>query len=130
MQKLLLEKAWEKTISETDRSRIMEAFHEAVLSDKPAVQFSPLWQAINHKGERLVTVIIHNISKETFSFVDKTVKYSVAAKTAAQNTFSLPFFVKGETSTPWTFIFPKTCIFFDHNLENGKLELVNSYDPD
>ena len=130
MQALLLEKAWERTISDADRSMIIEAFQEAVLSDKPAVQFSSLWQAMNHKKELLVTVIIHNIGKEAISFTDKTIKYSVAAKTAAKHTFSLPFFIQGETSMPWTFIFPKESIFFWPNPEKGKLELAKSYNPD
>jgi SLAP domain-containing protein len=108
----------------------MEVFQEAVLSGTPAIQFSPLWQAINHKKELLVTVIIHNISEESFHFTDQTVIYSIGEKILAKHTFSLPFLIKANTSVPWTFIFPKEKFLSDQTPADGKLELAKSYDPD
>jgi SLAP domain-containing protein len=129
MQELLFAEAWDRTISDNDRSRIKKAFQEAVLTDTAPLQFSPLWRAVNYRGELLITVIIHNKNEAPFAFSDQTVNYKTGVKTAAKHIFTLPFLINGKTSMPWTFIFPKESIFFMHKSENGKLELEKSYDP-
>ncbi|GAB3793312.1 SLAP domain-containing protein [Virgibacillus kimchii] len=129
MNELVFEKAWDKTISETDRMVIKKAFQEADLADTPSIQFSPLWQKTNYKGELLITVIIHNISQIAFSFASQTLYYKTGEKIAAEHTFHLPFSVKAKTSMPWTFIFPEETVRTSHHLENGKLRLTKSYAP-
>lgn len=124
MQKLVFEEAWDRTISDTDRRRIEGIFQEAALANTPIIQFSMLQQAINHKGELLITVIIHNISSEPFFLTDKTMHYKTEERTEAKHTFSLPFAIKGKTSMPWTFIFPKESIYFADHLESGNLEFT------
>jgi SLAP domain-containing protein len=128
MQKLLYEEAWDKTISADDRALIKEIFHEAVLDDIKLIQFTPLWQAVNHKGELLITVIIHNVSKNAFSIINQSVYYKAGEETIAKHEFTLPLTVKGKTSMPWTFIFPARSIIVKPLPENGYLELEKSYD--
>jgi|SRR5690625_4181924 len=129
MQKLLFEKAWNKTISEADRTEIKTAFQKAVLFRKPAIQFSQLWQAMNHKGDLLITVIIHNVSEDAFPFKNQTLYYRAEEKTAAKHNFTLPVEVKAKTSMPWTFIFPKESIISSSGTDIGIIELEKSYDP-
>lgn len=52
MQMLTFESKWDKTITNHDRKRIREFFQEAVLTPDIAIQFTSLWQAKNHRGER------------------------------------------------------------------------------
>ena len=69
------------------------------------IQLSFLWEAINHKGERLVTVLIHNREDTPLPFQDTAITYYNEDKQIAAGTFNLPLEIPGKTSMPWTFIF-------------------------
>lgn len=71
MQNLVFEEAWDKTISNQDRYEIERAFQQSMIPQNELL-CTPLWRAINHKGDLLVTVLIHNGTKEDFSILDKT----------------------------------------------------------
>lgn len=124
MQKLQFELSWDKTLSIKDRERIKQAFLETSFSNHQDFQLTPLWEAFNHKGELLVTVLIHNFGKENLSFNNKKLCYFENNEIVAHNTFTLSKpIVEQETSMPWTFIFPAPSFFSHATLENGHIEI-------
>ncbi|WP_163970310.1 SLAP domain-containing protein [Oceanobacillus halotolerans] len=107
MQQLQFEAVWDRTISNKDRAYIERAFQETTLSATPSIQFSALWHAINHKGELLVTALVHNTGQTTFQFHQQQLRYYLDKNTVATHTFTITSMkIQGQTSMPWTFIFP------------------------
>ncbi|TFB13109.1 SLAP domain-containing protein [Filobacillus milosensis] len=118
MQKLQFEKKWDKTISDQDRSKIEEVFDETQESDEE-FEAVTVWHANNHKGELLVTALIHNRSDQTVLFRDTDVIYKTLDEQIAERTFDIPALqIPPKTSMPWTFIFP------DFTLEDSNLGLL------
>ncbi|MEN1967185.1 SLAP domain-containing protein [Lentibacillus sp. N15] len=107
MQKLTYESAWDKTISAGDRDKIEQAFYETYLWPAKKLHFTVLWRAKNYKDALLVTVLIHNFSSHPVSFHQKSIRYIENNIPVSMHTFSLPTpIIEGQTSMPWTFIFP------------------------
>jgi len=126
MQKLQFEPSWDKTLSPKDRKRIEEIHFETSLSNPANVQLTPLWQAANHKGELLVTVLVHNFSQQVLLFHNKKLRYIENKEIIAEYIFNLPSLViQRETSMPWTFIFPVESLKKPATLEKGQLEFVD-----
>ncbi|MFJ5622838.1 SLAP domain-containing protein [Peribacillus loiseleuriae] len=123
MQKLQYESSWDKTLSNKDRKIIEGIFLDTSLPNQNSIQFTSLWQAINHKGELLVTVLVHNFSHQVCSFMNKKLRYMENNEIIAEHTFTLPsLIVQPETSMPWTFIFPVESLNSHELLEDGRLE--------
>ncbi|WP_188207190.1 SLAP domain-containing protein [Alkalibacillus aidingensis] len=102
MQKLVFESKWEQTISEQDRQKIESTFNKINIPNHQ-VRLTPLWQAVNHKGELLVTTLIHNSTNQSLSFNNTKVQYD----NRVEALFTLPISIDPQTSMPWTFIFPE-----------------------
>lgn len=127
MQKLQYESSWDKTLSNKDRKTIEEIFLKTSLPNQNRIQFTSLWQAINHKGELLVTVLVHNSSHQVCSFNNKKLRYIEKNEIIAEQTFILPSLtVQPKTSMPWTFIFPVESLKSHGSLENGRLKCLNA----
>ena len=103
MQTLYFEPAWDKTIAPADREKIIDHFHSRHIEND--IQFSFLSEAINHKGHRLVTVLIHNCEETSLQLQDTVVAYVKENKQIALGIFNLPLEIPSKTSMPWTFIF-------------------------
>ena len=104
MQTLYFEPAWDKTIAPADREKIMAHFQSRHLEH--GIQLSFLWEAINHKEERLITVLIHNSEDTTLPLRDMVITYCKDGKQIATGIFNLqPLEIPEKTSMPWTFIF-------------------------
>ncbi|MDV2581720.1 SLAP domain-containing protein [Alkalibacillus haloalkaliphilus] len=101
MQKLVYEQNWENNLTEKDRNYIEEIFDNLSFDHSRKVDFTYLWQAINHRDDLLVTAIVHNLSGEDVLFNETVVEYEGVAK----DQFSLPVTLDAHTSMPWTFIF-------------------------
>ncbi|WP_017186680.1 SLAP domain-containing protein [Alkalibacillus haloalkaliphilus] len=101
MQKLIYEHNWENNLAEKDRNYIEEIFKNLSIDHSRKVVFTYLWQAVNHRGDLLVTAIVHNLSGEEVLFNETVVEYVGVAK----DQFSLPVTLDAHTSMPWTFIF-------------------------
>lgn len=124
MQRLQYESSWEKALADKDREHIEQIFQETSRSNNEKLRFTPLWKAINYKGELLITCLVHNFCKNSLSFHNQKLCYSENNKIVAEHTFTLPnFSVKHETSMPWTFIFPVESIKGQIKLELGELEM-------
>lgn len=126
MQKLTFEQAWDKTISLKDREKIHEVFLATNQKKNETIKFIPLWQAKNHKGELLVTVLIHNFSEQSLAFHNNKLHYLTSNnEIIAEHTFShASLMLEPETSMPWTFIFP-TIIKQPSAAEIGKLVIAD-----
>ncbi|MEB6551436.1 SLAP domain-containing protein [Heyndrickxia sporothermodurans] len=124
MQNLQFERAWDKTISEKDRERINNVFLKTNSSTNRGIQFTPLWQAVNHKSELLVTTLIQNFSEQTLIFNNRKLLYFKNNKLIAEHIFSIPnLLVERNTSIPWTFIFPVNSVLQQADLLNGYIEM-------
>ncbi|MBB2482239.1 SLAP domain-containing protein [Bacillus sp. APMAM] len=122
MQKLQFESAWDKTISENDRERIQQVFLETSSSQNKDIEFTPLWEAMNHKGELLVTVLVQNFSEQMISFHNEKLQYWEDENIVAEHSYTLPaLMIEPTTSMPWTFIFPTDSFYSQPLLRNGKL---------
>lgn len=105
MQKLYFESAWDKTIAPIDREKMMKYFQQQTKQLHGGVHLSFLWNARNHKGEQLITVLIHNCEDINFRLHNTVISYNEQGKQLAKAKFSLPCEIAGNTSMPWTFIF-------------------------
>lgn len=124
MQELLFEPSWEKALAHKDREKIQKIFLETNKLDTSNIRLVPIRQAFNHKGELLITVLIHNFSDAALTFNEKRMLYIEKNKAVAENTFTLPtLFIPSKVSMPWTFIFPAGCWNSCTPLENGHLEI-------
>ena len=108
MQKLYFEPAWDKTIAPRDREKIINHFHERIKHFKDGIHFSFLWEAENHKGQKLVTVLIHNGEEIEFRLQDTVIAYYRWDLHVATGIFDLPCVIPGTTTMPWTFIFSQS----------------------
>ncbi|WP_067725278.1 SLAP domain-containing protein [Oceanobacillus damuensis] len=152
MQKLRFEASWDKALPDRDRKAIENAFSQYMAAASPsepsgkyphyseaerrspknqqasktAVDFVPLWQTKNYRGELLITVLVHNFSDEVFNFNQTKLRYMENEEIIAEHPFTIPqLTLAPETSMPWAFIFPAESIKARYDLENGKLEIVN-----
>lgn len=103
MQTLYFEPAWDKTIAAADREKIIIHFQSRQLYNNVHLAF--LWEAINHKGEQLVTVLIHNNEEIPLTLQNTAISYTKNNKHIAKSIFNLPLTIPKQTSMPWTFIF-------------------------
>lgn len=124
MQKLEFESSWDKTLSHKDRKIIEDTFLETSTYSNRSIQFAPLWQAYNHRGELLITVLVHNFTQDAFSFNCTRLRYISNNKIFAECSFTLPLAIHSESSMPWTFIFPIESIQNKPTVEKGNLIIV------
>ncbi|WP_164669327.1 SLAP domain-containing protein [Virgibacillus doumboii] len=119
MQQLKFHPKWDKTIAEEDRNHITQSFQQADLSSDKTIQFTSLWHVKNHRGDLLVTTIVHNTSESSAKLDNQILTCHVNGKEVAEHTFSPPFTFETKTSMPWTFIFPEGSfaknVHFDEN---------------
>ena len=123
MQQLYFHPAWEKTISDKDRE-LIETLFENTYTNTYDMLTSPLLRAaINHKGELLVTVLVHNFTHHATTFKKRSVSIS-SGDVFIEQTFTIPdFIVAPFTSIPWTFIFEPNEQFQSIHLNEIELEI-------
>ncbi|MDQ0272735.1 SLAP domain-containing protein [Cytobacillus purgationiresistens] len=126
MQKLTFHDKWDKSISPKDRKRIEEGFREANISENSQFEFTSLWEARNYKGELLVTVLVHNLSKQPAAFDHIKIRYTEEEhEKVAEHTFSIESLdIEPRTTMPWTFIFPFDSLEREPVFLNGRLNIV------
>ncbi|MDM5201465.1 SLAP domain-containing protein [Fictibacillus enclensis] len=123
MQRLIYESAWDKTIAAQDRKMIEEIFNETIEENGQNVTFPLVRSALNHKGDLLVTCLIHNFGSEPFSIEDTELTYKEDGALIAEIAFTTPQVqLPPETSMPWTFIFPKALLQKEPVHTGGKLD--------
>lgn len=126
MQQLQFESAWDKTIADQDRTRIERIFSETNFHQDRDITLAPVTVAKNHKGQLLVTALIHNFTEDSFRFHGKTLQYKEKNLIKATHTFDSPTLtIPKQTSMPWTFIFPKDSLHKDCLFKDGLVEIIN-----
>lgn len=96
---LQFEPTWNKSISQQDRTLIEQTF---TICDKNE-PFTLIRQAINHRGEHLLTVLVHNQEDSMMTFQQRPVQIA-----SFHGIFTIPQLqIPPYTSMPWTFIFKK-----------------------
>ncbi|MER2059960.1 MAG: SLAP domain-containing protein [Niallia sp.] len=124
MQQLQFESSWDKQIASQDRENIEKIFHETKRLNSPSVIFSPIREAVNHKGALLVSVLVHNFTEHPLTFQNAPLHYSVNDEVIAETSFTLPdLVIPAHVSMPWTFIFPKDSYRATPSFKHGKVEL-------
>lgn len=108
MQQLQYETSWEKALAAQDRHNIEKIFNESKHLNSSDIICSPIRQAVNHKQQLLVTVLVHNFTDNPLTFNNTRLVYRTQQQIIADDEFTLltltiPPFV----SMPWTFIFPE-----------------------
>ena len=106
MQQLQFESSWEKALSAQDRDAIEKLFNDTKEQHYTTIIFSPIRQAINHRNELLITVLVHNFTDQPLTFNNTRLRYKIQEEVIAENEFTLPnLVIPNEVSMPWTFIF-------------------------
>lgn len=126
MQTLQFESSWEKTIAIKDRELITEIFQDSNsnMIDGQIIRLVPIWEALNYKGEILITALIHNFADIEQIFQKQKIAYIEKETIIAEHTFTVPkLIIKPKTSMPWTFIFPVESLRMKEINGNGNLEL-------
>lgn len=125
MQKLEFESSWAKALSSKDREEIEKIFLETKKAGNHDLLISPIRQAINYKGELLITVLVHNFTQQSITFNQKKLVYIENNKIIAQSTFTHPTLsIHPSISMPWTFIFSVDSLKSPAKLNSGSLEIV------
>ena len=127
LQKLIFEPSWEKALSKKDRLEIEDIFVRTKFNQSDGILLSPIREAMNHKGELLVMVLIHNFSNNEFTLNEKVLTYTQYGKVTAQHTFTHSSVkIEPHTSMPWTFIFPVESMSDNLTIDIGCLEIISS----
>ncbi|MGE7667287.1 SLAP domain-containing protein [Ureibacillus composti] len=125
MQQLQFEASWEKTLAPQDLEYIKGIFQETKDLKSSEILFSPIREALNHKEDLLVTVLVHNFSDQPLKFTNTRLLYKIQGDIKAEKAFTLPALViPSKVSMPWTFIFPKDNYTPSFSFENGQLEIL------
>ncbi|MBR7553441.1 SLAP domain-containing protein [Allobacillus sp. GCM10007491] len=107
MQQLQYHSAWIKQVDSTLDQQIQKAFIQTRENEDQIIV--PLRQAINHKGDYLLTVLLHNREQQILNL--STVHLSVSSlyfQANQQHFSSAEWSVEPMTSAPWTFIFSES----------------------
>lgn len=124
MQQLQFEAAWKKALSAQDRNIIEHIFNETKDHCDSPVVFSPIREAINHKKDLLVTVLVHNFTDYPLTFENTRLVYSNEQEVLAEYEFTLPaLLIPPHVSTPWTLIFPTDSYTAASSLWNGNVAI-------
>ena len=125
MQQLQFEASWDKALAVQDRQNIERIFHETKHLNSSGIVFSPIREAINHREELLVSVVVHNFTDDSLTFHNTRLLYKIPGEVMANQAFTLPALsIPSHVSIPWTFIFPKGSYTPQVSFENGQLEIL------
>lgn len=106
MQQLYFHPTWERAISDKDRAIIEQLFDETYEQVDDLIMSPTVRAAINHKGELLVTALVHNFTHHSARFHERSI-FVQAGDYAEEHVMTIPELVVAPfTSMPWTFIFP------------------------
>lgn len=105
MQKLYFETAWERTIAQNDRKKIIKIFEKVQPTLSSGVHFTFLWAAKNHENETLITTLIHNVRPHALQLTNTIVACKVNTEVQYKDKFDVKEPIPANSSMPWTFIF-------------------------
>lgn len=122
MQKLQFEHSWNKAISMKDRKEIEQLFQNTFEFKNSNIICHSIRQAINHKNQMLITVLIHNFTDGDIAFDNREVHCLLEEGSVSQK-FTIPALtIPSQTSMPWTFIFEDSVEFLFTELLEVKID--------
>jgi SLAP domain-containing protein len=105
---LILEDTWERAVSTKDREIIQEIFDVSPHPQDNEVVFLPIRAGINYENRLFATVLIQNGGEQDLIFDNFPLFFHDNSIPIAEHKFTIKeLVVQANTSTPWTFIFPK-----------------------
>src|SRR5699024_4804174 len=110
MQQLFFEAAWDRTISDQDRRYITDLFEAKDHEKGKGLESNYIINEINHSGDLLYTVMLHNYQYIAYVFVDKNASLQDPDCNIITENFTIPVNISPRTSMPWTFIFPSSMV--------------------
>src|SRR5699024_7064669 len=110
MQQLFFEAAWDRTISDQDRRYITELFEAKDHEKGKGVESTYINHAINHRGDLLYTVMLHNYHSIAFVVVDKNALLQYPESNIINEKCAITVHISPRTSMPWTLIFPSSMV--------------------
>ncbi|MEK4386129.1 SLAP domain-containing protein [Solibacillus sp. FSL W7-1464] len=122
MQKLQFEAAWDKTISDQDRTLIEQVFDETKEQDQ-RISCCIIRTAVNHKKQMLITTLIHNRTDQQLSFHNREVSIITEEGGITQNFTSEALQIPPYCSMPWTFIFDESINFLFTEIKQLDIEI-------
>jgi SLAP domain-containing protein len=109
--RLILQETWERALSAKDRETFQELFDMSPHPLYNEILFLPIRAGKNYEGNLFATVLIQNRREEDLLIEDFPLIVQDASSLVAEHRFTIKeLVVKANTSTPWTFIFPKDTI--------------------
>jgi SLAP domain-containing protein len=112
---LVLHETWERAVSDKDRELFHELFYDASSPKVDYITFLAVRAGINYEGNLFATVLIQNGKKKDVIMDNIPLVFEDAHSMVAEYRFAIKdVVVNANTSTPWTFIFPKETIKKDN----------------
>src|SRR5699024_148059 len=105
MQKLYFETAWERTIAQNDRKKIIKIFEKVQPTLSSGVHITFLWTAKTHETETLITTLIHNVRPHVLQITNTIINYKVNTEVQYKDKFDVKEPIPVNSSMPCTFIF-------------------------
>jgi SLAP domain-containing protein len=106
--RLILQKTWERAVSAQDREIFQKIFQSSPFPQDNELIFLPIRAGINYEKHIFATVLIQNGGKHDLIFDNFPLFFYDNTSKIAEHKFTIKeLVVKANTSTPWTFIFPK-----------------------
>ncbi|SHN27900.1 SLAP domain-containing protein [Gracilibacillus kekensis] len=122
MQTLVLEEAWERTISEQDHQDIITIFNKTKEARKKII---PIRSAFNHRDDLLITVLLHNFADTKLDLRNVTIQLLQEDETLATQHFQdNRLLLDPATSMPWTFIFPENSYSSLENFDKHSYQMI------
>jgi len=125
MQTLVFEPAWNKTISQKDRLFMEEAFQHCHVPKQQGIQITPLWRAVNHKEDLLITSFVHNFTDHEFQMDERKLSFMDNHIEAEHRFLIHALKVAAHTTMPWTFIFPKGTYVVKGAFQRARTDIQN-----
>lgn len=105
MQQLYLHPTWEKAVSQKDLALIEDVFEQTYTKADDVIMSPVVRTAFNHKGELLITALVHNFTHHSARFMNRSV-FIRCGDYMEEQVFTIPSLsIPPFTSMPWTFIF-------------------------
>ncbi len=123
MQQLYLHPTWEKAVSQKDLALIEDVFEQTYTKADDVIMSPIVRTAFNHKGELLITTLVHNFTHHSARFANRSV-FIRCGDYMEEQVFTIPSLsIPPFTSMPWTFIFKPDSVHATLDLQDLILEI-------
>jgi SLAP domain-containing protein len=105
---LIYESTWEKSMSKKDKELFERLYQDNLTDISEEVRFLNLRTGFNVHGDLFATVLIQNGTDKDIPLFQLPLRYCDAKGVIAEESFTYQsLIIQAQSSTPWTFLFPK-----------------------